>query len=174
MAVAHVEQFGSAGRAADLDKLYRALSKPLERIVRFDVHAPDPVIEDACQFAWTRFLHHHGQIHREKALAWLVKTAVHEALKLVRRGSREQSLDAEREDRGEVCAPDHRPGPDGLYERRERLRSLTSLSARQQRLLWLYGLGLSYDEIAVRDGCTARTVERHLQRARSRLRAAGW
>src|SRR5579884_977417 len=101
MTVARVEEFGSAGRAADLDGLYRALSKPLERIVRFDVHAPDPVIEDACQFAWTRFLHHHGQIHREKALAWLVKTAVHEALKLVRRGSREQSLDAEREDRGE-------------------------------------------------------------------------
>jgi RNA polymerase sigma factor (sigma-70 family) len=105
-------------------------------------------------------------------LAWLVKTAVHEAFKLTGRGCREQSLDVELDERGEMHAPDPRPGPSELYDQRERLATLAALSTRQQRLLWLYGLGLSYDEIASRDGCTPRTVERHLQRARASLRAS--
>ena len=42
----------SAPTARGLVELYGQLSKRLERIVRRDVRAPDPVIEDACQFAW--------------------------------------------------------------------------------------------------------------------------
>src|SRR5947209_16290962 len=77
----------------DLDQLYRALSKRLERIVRAVVRAPDPVIEDACQFAWSRLVYHRERVRREAALAWLATTAVHEAYKLIRRGDRECSLD---------------------------------------------------------------------------------
>jgi RNA polymerase sigma factor (sigma-70 family) len=153
----------------EVGELYRALSEPLERVIRSDVHASASVIEDACQFAWARLVHHRDSVRRETAFGWLVKTALHEAFKLIRRAGREVSLEKEIEaghDR-----PDHRPGPPDLCERRERLGMLSSLSARQQRLLWLYGVGLTYAEIAARDGSTPRTVERQLLRARLALRA---
>lgn len=155
--------------ASEVAELYRAYARHLERIVRHGVRAPEPVVEDACQFAWLRLIHRHAWVRRETALAWLVKTAVREAVKLNNRRGRERSLEAEP---GLVPKPDSRPGPPDLYEQRERLGALVSLPLRQQRLLWLRGLGLSYNEIATRDGCTPRTVERQLHRARSDLRAA--
>jgi RNA polymerase sigma factor (sigma-70 family) len=162
----------------DFARLYAALAKPLERIVRLDVHAPDQVIEEACQFAWAKLVHHRSRVRRDAAQAWLVKTAVHEALKLLGRCRRELSLEAEMEPDREGSlsragweAPDRQPGPPEVCEQRDRLSRLSVLSRRQQRLLWLYGLGLSYDEIAAQSGCTRRTVERQLQRARAALRA---
>jgi RNA polymerase sigma factor (sigma-70 family) len=62
------------------------------------------------------------------------------------------------------------PQPHTLVERRERLKELQELSTRQQRALWLHAFGLSYAEIAVHEGCTVRTVERQLLRARQRIR----
>ena len=154
----------------DLAELYRVLSKQLERIVRGGVYAPDPVIEEACQSAWARLIDHQATVRKDGARAWLVRTAVREALRLLGRSDREPSLEAELEERGENLSADLRPGPADRYEHRERLSAIASLSRRQQRLLWLYGLGLSYEEIASRDGCTARTVERQLKRARDALR----
>lgn len=158
------------GLVGDVGELYRSLSKSLERIVRFGVHAPEPVIEEACQFAWSRLVYHQDRVRRETVLGWLVRTAVREAVKLTRRAGRELSLDA-----GEQAAELHAqllaPAPTELVEQRERLAALGSLPLRQQRLLWLRGLGLSYEEIARRERCTARTVERQLQLARVRLRA---
>jgi RNA polymerase sigma factor (sigma-70 family) len=155
----------------DIGELYRRLSKPLERIVRVDVHAPDAVVEDACQFAWSRLVHHQQRVHRETAMGWLVKTAVHEALKLVRRAGRELSLDAAVERGVDFRGPLGAGAPSELVEQHDRLASIRSLPPRQQRVLWLYGLGLSYEEIAVHDRCTPRTVERQLQRGRANLRA---
>src|SRR5690348_14955444 len=82
----------------DVGELYGLLARRLEQIVRLDVRAPDVVIEDACQFAWSRLLHHHDRVHRETVMSWLVRTAVHEALKLLRRGRRELSLESESEE----------------------------------------------------------------------------
>ena len=45
-----------------------------------------------------------------------------------------------------------------------------NLPERQQRLVWLQGLGLSYTEMAAHEGATPRTVERQLMRAKKRLR----
>lgn len=176
-------QLGAASRGAttelgglcesaelDLAALYRGLSKQLERIVRVGVYAPDPVIEEACQSAWVRLIVHQARVRQDGARAWLVRTAVREAFRLLGRSDREPSLEAELEEHGELRTADPRPGPDDRYEHRERLSAIASLSCRQQRLLWLYGLGLSYEEIAARDGCTARTVERQLKRARETLR----
>lgn len=156
----------------DVAELYGRLAGRLERIVRLDVRAPDVVIEDACQFAWSRLLHHRDRVQRETALSWLARTAVHEALKLHRRDRRELSLEAAVEQAsgapGLTCAAT----PFDLIERRERLAELTHLSERQQRALWLHALGLSYAEIAAREGCTVRTVERQLLQARARVRRA--
>ncbi len=39
-------------------------------------------------------------------------------------------------------------------------------------MLWLHGIGLSYADIADSTGCTLRTVERQLLRAKRTMRAA--
>ncbi len=149
----------------DVGELYGQLARRLESIVRLDVRAPDAVIEDACQFAWSRLLHHRHRVHREAAMSWLARTAVHEAFKLLRRGRRDAPLEAAIEQ----AAP---ASPHELVERRERLAGIGDLPERQQRVLWLHALGLSYAEIALQEGCTERTVERQLLRARLRVMAA--
>jgi len=55
--------------ADDLEALYLALSRRLEQLVRMDVRAPEVVIEDACQIAWIRFVHHSGQVRRDAVLS---------------------------------------------------------------------------------------------------------
>jgi len=158
--------------AGDLGDLYRALSPRLEQIVRFDVRAPDAVIEDACQFAWSRLVHHADRVRRESALSWLAKTAVHEALKLIRREHRELLLDAVVEWLDEPMLGSRLLEPHAVVEHRERLAGLSALPERQQRMIWLHAVGLSYAEIAAHAGCTVRTVERQLLRAKRRLREA--
>jgi RNA polymerase sigma factor (sigma-70 family) len=163
---------GADGALGDVDELYRALSRRLEQIVRVGVHAPDPVIEDACQFAWSRLVDHSHRVQRDTALGWLAKTAVHEAFKLLRRGARDLPLESAADDGDEICLATRGPGPAELVAQRERLAAIESLPVRQQRVLWLRGLGLSYEEIALHETCTQRTVERQLVRARRTLRAA--
>jgi RNA polymerase sigma factor (sigma-70 family) len=93
-----------------------------------------------------------------------------EAIRLTGRGRRELSLDAELDELADIATRD--PEPALVCEQREQLCAVGALPLRQQRLLWLHALGLSYEEIAVRDGCTSRTVERQLQQGRAALRAA--
>lgn len=154
----------------DVGDLYRLFSGRLQRIVRGCVRAPEAVIEDACQFAWSRLLRRSDLAEPESAAGWLVTTAMHEALRSVRRASLEASLDTLVEHGVEFVSPRCDRSPEPAAERRERLRTLAALSERQQRLLWLYGLGLTYEEIARRQGCTSRTVERQIHRARTTLR----
>jgi RNA polymerase sigma factor (sigma-70 family) len=148
------------------------LAPRLERIVRCDVRAPEAVVEDACQFAWSRLVHHAGRVRSETALAWLAKTAVHEALKLVRRDRRDLSLELASEETPGIVMNIAVPGPDEVFEQRERLASIHELPQRQQRMLWMQGLGLSYADIADTTGCSSRTVERQLHRAKRALKAA--
>ena len=159
-----------AGSGCDIAELYRHLSRRLERIVRAAIQAPDSLIEEACQVAWARLVHHQARVRRETALAWLVRTAMREAVRLTGRGRRELSLDAELDELAELPARDAEPAV--VCEQREQLCAVGALPLRQQRLLWLHALGLSYEEIAVHDGCTSRTVERQLQQGRAALRAA--
>jgi RNA polymerase sigma factor (sigma-70 family) len=153
----------------DVDALYRALSPQLEQIVRFDVRAPKPVIEDACQTAWSRLIHHSEGVRREAVLSWLAKTAVREAFKLSRRDGRELSLDAELDGDGELPSASPRPGPAEMLELRERLAEVRRLPTRQQRLVWMSAIGLSYVEMAELTGDSKRTIERQLLRAKGAL-----
>jgi RNA polymerase sigma factor (sigma-70 family) len=156
--------------AGDLAELYTKLSKRLERIVRRDVRAPDPVIEDACQFAWATLVSHRDRVRRATTLPWLVKTAQHEAFKLIRRDGRDHSLDATLEQGGGGTLRVTAPNPEELAVAHERLGQLQRLPARQQRLMWLQGFGLSYAEMARHTGDTTRTVERQLMRAKQAVR----
>jgi RNA polymerase sigma factor (sigma-70 family) len=164
--------------ARDLDhdqvgEMYSALAGRLRQIVRADVRAPDALIEDACQVAWSRLIRHRGGIRREATLAWLVTTASREAVRLNRRSNRELSLDELAERRCEfgepVCGT---TAPDEIVELRARLDLIGELPQRQQRLVWLQGLGLSYAEMAGYTGASPRTVERQLLRAKRALRSA--
>jgi RNA polymerase sigma factor (sigma-70 family) len=155
---------------SDVAELYNRLARRLELIVRLDVRAPDVVIEDACQFAWSRLLHHRHRVHHETVMSWLARTAVHEALKLLRRDRRELSLQSAADNVSMAQSP--APPPPERVECRERIDGLKSLPERQQRVVWLRAFGLSYAEIAAHEGCTTRTVERQLLRARQRIRQA--
>jgi RNA polymerase sigma factor (sigma-70 family) len=155
---------------SDIAELYCEFALRLQQIVRSDVRAPEPVIEDACQFAWSRLVDHAGRVRRESALAWLAKTAVREARRMASRERRELSLDATVEDAGDRILLRVTPGPDEVVERQERLAHIALLPERQQRLLWLHALGLSYVEMADHTGCTLRTVERQLLRAKRSMR----
>ena len=152
----------------DVGHLYDLLAERLEQIVRLDVRAPDVVIEDACQMAWTRLVHHSDRVQRETVMSWLARTAVHEAIKLVRRDRRELSLESAAEP--PTPARSTVAGPDAVFEQRQRLGEIRVLPERQQRVLWLHALGLSYTEIAAHEACTVRTVERQLLRARQGVR----
>lgn len=157
--------------AEEVEELYGALSERLEQLVRRDVRAPEPLIEDACQFAWSRLIHHRHRVRRDTALAWLLKTAAREAVKLVRRDGRELSLDATLDELGEQAIPHSSASPDQLLEQKERIAQMQRLPERQQRLLWLHAMGLTYSEMARHEGATRRTVERQLLRAKRRVRA---
>jgi RNA polymerase sigma factor (sigma-70 family) len=154
----------------DVGELYGSLARRLEQIVRLDVRASDVVIEDACQFAWCRLLHHSQRVHRETVMAWLARTAVHEALKLLRRDHRELSLNVVLEDGDEPAWAVDPATPEQQLECRERIGELRGLPRRQQRVVWLHAFGLSYTEMATHEGCTPRTVDRQLLRARQAIR----
>ena len=153
----------------DVDELYRRLAPRLRQIVRSNVRAPEPVVEDACQIAWSRLIRDSERVRRETALSWLATTAVREAYKLSRRDRRELSLDAELERTGELPLPTSAPGPVEVVELRERLREVRGLPERQQRLVWMHAAGLTYVEMADRTGDSRRTIERQLLRAKGKL-----
>jgi RNA polymerase sigma factor (sigma-70 family) len=153
-----------------VDVLYDGLARRLEQIVRADVRAPETVVEDACQFAWGSLVAQVARVHSEATLAWLTKTAVREAWRLMRARERDLPLEIDEDDAAELATLVAPAEPDTLVEDREQLRLMRLLPERQQRILWLQGLGLSYDEISAYTGDSTRTVERQLFRARRRLR----
>lgn len=153
----------------DVADLYVQQAVRVRRVVRGAVRAPEPVIEDACQFAWSRLIHHRAQVRRETATAWLVRTAVREVFKLLRRGGREVSLEGLADEPVETASLQAPALLEELVEQRARLESIRVLPERQQRLVWLQGMGLSYREMAGQTGESRRTVERQLLRAKRRL-----
>jgi RNA polymerase sigma factor (sigma-70 family) len=165
-----LENLDDGTRPVDVGELYALLATRLEQIVRLDVRAPDVVVEDACQFAWSRLVHHRHRVQRETVMSWLARTAVHEAVKLLRRDRRELSIDAAPDCAAPMAVASSFPAPPLVCENRERLGELRLLPARQQRAVWLHAFGLSYAEIAEHEGCSVRTVERQLLRARQRIR----
>lgn len=160
------------GCVATLDEvaeLFAEQASRVRRLVRAGVRAPEPLIEDACQLAWIRLFQCRARVRRETAIAWLVRTAMREAIKLMHRDGRELSLDALAEQAGDHPPPRTPALLEELVEQRARLESIRILPERQQRLVWLQGLGLTYTEMAGQTGTTRRTVERQLLRAKRTL-----
>jgi RNA polymerase sigma factor (sigma-70 family) len=165
-----MDQPGMASvRASRVARLYSLHARRLRRIVGSGVRAPDAVIDDACQFAWSCLIPRVGEVRSEAALAWLVTTARREAIRLLSRDGRELPLDA-LSTNDELLGENH--GPESVVAMRDRLDQVGRLPERQQRLVWLAGLGFSYEEMAGHTGDSRRTVERQLLRAKHALEAA--
>jgi RNA polymerase sigma factor (sigma-70 family) len=160
--------------SVELEQLCESLSGRLRQIVGCTVQVTDQVLDDACQVAWSRLLRRPGSIRQpEAALAWLARTASREAIKITRRAERELSWEALAERDGASRAIAVRPpSTEELVAFRARLDEVRALPPRQQQLVWLQGLGLSYREMAGYTGATQRTVERQLMRAKRTLESA--
>jgi RNA polymerase sigma factor (sigma-70 family) len=153
----------------EVAELFADQASRVRRLVRAGVRAPEPTVEDACQLAWVRLFQRRACVRRDTATAWLVRTAIREAVKQMHREGRDLSLDALAEEAGDQAAPSAPALLDELLEQRARLESIRILPERQQRLVWLQGLGLTYTEMAGQTGATRRTVERQLLRAKRTL-----
>ncbi|HEY1523808.1 MAG TPA: sigma-70 family RNA polymerase sigma factor [Solirubrobacteraceae bacterium] len=154
----------------DVIRLYCAFNRRLTQVVRATTLGPAPVIEDACQVAWTGLICPGQGVENGRARAWLVRTAVREALRLMRLEAREASLERAFEEMPHLRSATD-AGPEELVWRREQVESVRLLSVRQQRLVWLRALGFSYGEMARYEGVTNRTLRRQLERAQRRLQA---
>lgn len=156
----------------DIAPSYTSLVARLQRIVARNVTAPPAVIEDACQAAWTRWCLCRDDVAPGSLLAWLATTATREALRMVRARGEEVPLEGALGPVGAqlIELPARIPGPGDLVEMRERLAEVRRLPVREQRILWLQGLGFDYGEIGACTGDSRRTVERQLDRARRHLR----
>ena len=153
-----------------LETTFAELTPRLRRIVARNVRAPEALIEDACQIAWSRWVTHRDRVASSSLLAWLTTTATREALRLLRAESRHVLFGDQPGGGGQVIdLPIRTPGPEQVLEFRERLAEVRQLPVRQQTALWMHGLGYDYREIAAQTGSTRRTVERNLVRARRGL-----
>ena len=158
------------GQVGEVAELYARSAGLVRGQVCSEVTAPEAVIDDACQFAWIRLLHHRHRVDRDGAVSWLITTALHEVFKLVRRDSHDLSLEQLLEETGDLRINRTAPAPQEVVAARLRLELLQELPERQERLMWLRGLGFSYPEMATETDMTVRTVERQLMKARRNVR----
>lgn len=161
----------SGGNHGSFESTYRRLAPALERIVTRLVRASAPLVEEACQIAWSRLVWNELVLEEEDALlSWLTTTATREVFRVLHANRWELSLDDGCEHGRVIELPSRDPGPDHVVELREQLAEIYRLPVRQQRMLWLHGAGYVYTEIAAETGDSRRTVERQLLRAKRTLR----
>jgi RNA polymerase sigma factor (sigma-70 family) len=153
----------------EIERLFRQHARRVRRVVG---GLSEGAADDACQVAWLRLLVQRQRVQHECAVAWLIRTAQREALKQTERAERLSSLEDVLEQRGETVVVDMAPSPEEMREPWRQLEELDDLPARQRRVLWLHAAGLDYHEIAAHEGCTRRTVERQLLRAKHAVQAA--
>src|SRR4051794_4691956 len=155
----------------DEAELYLRYQRKLVRAVARIVHASDELIEDACQEAWMILVRQ--QPERSAIFAWLRVVAVHEAYRLCRAEQGAAHLeDIDHSDGWEAVIAGE-TSIDDVIDARQALRLLAELPARQRDDLALLAAGFSYREIAeLTGGRTYTNVNKHLAKARARLRLA--
>jgi RNA polymerase sigma factor (sigma-70 family) len=152
----------------DEAELFERYWDRLVRIVQGTIGAPRAVAEDACSFAWLQLLR--TQPDRDATFAWLRVVATRESLRLLKAQGRYVAFD---EDPFEATAVhvDESIDLQLAVEVREALEQIACLTAQQVRIFSLHIAGLSYDEICEATGYSWTQVNRHMLRARSRVRA---
>ena len=136
-----------------------------------EVSAPEAVIDDACQFAWIRLLHHRHRVGRERAVSWLITTALHEAFKLVRRDGHDLSLEELLEESGDLrinrTAARARARP---WARAYGSSSSASCPSARSASSGFRGSASAIQRWPTEADMTVRTVERQLMKARRSMR----
>jgi RNA polymerase sigma factor (sigma-70 family) len=157
--------------------LYTRHHRALRRAVASRVRMSADLVEEACQQAWLILLRR--QPDRGPMLfAWLVTVAVHEGYRLSAIDRRDLSLDAPTASGDEWVPGNQADRPvgsavvDQSLEARRALRALATLTGRQRQYAVLRVAGLSYREIAVREGVTYTNVNKHLTKASRHLKHA--
>jgi RNA polymerase sigma factor (sigma-70 family) len=109
------------------------------------------------------------QPERNAIFAWLRVVAIREALRLLKAQGRQAAFD---EDPAEPEQAHVAKGADLelALEGREVLRQIAALSPQRARIFSLHVAGLSYDEICAATGYSWTQVNRHITRARARVR----
>jgi RNA polymerase sigma factor (sigma-70 family) len=159
----------SFDQRGDETALFERYAKKLVRAVRAELRVSEHIAEEAAAIAWIQLLR--SQPEREAIFAWLRVVAIREAIRLLRAQGREPSLDEDHADAGRACE-DRRADLELTVEAREALERLGALTARQIQIFSLHVAGLTYEEISAATGHSRRAVERHVTRARRRLRDA--
>lgn len=161
----------TAPRRGDEADLYRRHHQALLIAVSHAINGSGALIEDACQSAWTILLRRHPD--RASVFAWLYVVAIHEAYRLSAIERRELHLEdlAVEGDWETILAG--RVTVEDQLEALEALRALAGLPDRQRRDLSLRVAGFTYREIAaMTEGRTYTNVNKHLVKARARIRRA--
>jgi RNA polymerase sigma factor (sigma-70 family) len=157
----------------DESELYARHHHGLQCAVRRSVAgASDELVEDACQNAWAIMLR--AQPDRAALFGWLYVVATREAIRLLQRERRYTHLEdlASIDGAWEALLP-HSSSLEEALEAREALRALAGLPDRQRRDFVLFIAGFRYTEIAaITGGRTYTNVNKHLSRARTRIRRA--
>jgi RNA polymerase sigma factor (sigma-70 family) len=164
----HATRHGRPSQRGDETELFQRYAERLVRIVQTTIGVPRHVAEDACAIAWLQLLR--TQPERDAIFAWLRVVAIREALRLLKHQGRQAPFE---EDPVEPEQAHVAKGADLelALEGREVLQQVAALSPQQVRIFSLHVAGLSYDEICAATGYSWTQVNRHIGRARSRLRA---
>lgn len=148
-------------------ELFERYADQLVRTVQGAIGAPIHIAEDACAIAWLQLLRY--QPDRDWIFAWLRVVATRETVRLVKAQTRHAAFEEDPVEPAPWHA-DRRADFELTVEAREALEHIAALTPQQVRIFSLHLAGLSYDEISQATGYTRRTVERHVMRARRRLR----
>jgi DNA-directed RNA polymerase specialized sigma24 family protein len=162
---------GTAPRRGDEADLYQRHHQALLIAVSHAINGSRALIEDACQSAWTILLRR--QPDRASVFAWLYVVAIHEAYRLSAIERRELHLEdlAVEGDWETILAG--RVTVEDQLEALEALRALAGLPDRHRRDLSLRVAGFTDREIAaMTEGRTYTNVNKHLVKARARIRRA--
>ncbi len=153
-------------RRGDEAELFERHAKQLLRVVRRAIGGRRAVAEDACSFAWLQLLQ--TQPERDSIFPWLCVVAINEARRLLKGQARHAELDEYT-----AGSPPSCKGADLelTVEVHEALGHIAELSAQKVRIFSLHVAGLTYDEICEATGYSWTQVNRHMVRARARVRA---
>lgn len=151
--------------------LFERDGERLERVVARALGAERRHAADACSWAWAQLVATQPE-RDERIFSWLLTTALREGRRLAKLDRRQTTPDQGGADSQLPWEEliEARTSLEIELEGRAAAEALAELRPREGRYLSLLAAGYTYQEIAEREGVTYRTVDRHICRARARIR----
>jgi DNA-directed RNA polymerase specialized sigma24 family protein len=167
-------------RHHEIGAFFAANASRLPAMVRARAHAPEPVIEDACQTAWTILLRRPDITLDQHGLSWLTTVATHHAWRAAAYADEIPTGNFQGAGHdGELGEPAHPNTPSAedhalaRLEHCERLAAVATLKPREREALYLKGLGYSYKEIQRLTNSSYTAVNRRITEGRRALHHGG-